>query len=175
MKAYGQATTWRFLDNRCKQISRMRLLYNDKRNIMTAILFQSLPIEQGTLIRNAKFVFTTEADNNNFGYDIKINAMKTNPYHASIEDIDDSSCAFRNSLTDSQILWPGPHQALALGVTHETPDLKEIIQEIVNLSEWLAGNDVIIVFHNDELPNEDYSSLNRFLFELESATLQIEA
>lgn len=158
--AFGAALVWEFKgDGRCLKLvnDNIQVLYygsGQKRH--SAFLFQNIDIEKGAFIKSAKIEVITNIDNRILNYDIIISAMKTNPYHATTEDVSDNTCAFRNSLTDSHAVWAAPHAASNSGSLLQTPDLKEIIQEIVNLDDWQPGDGIIIVFHNDNIP--DYVS-----------------
>lgn len=88
--------------------------------------------------------------------------MRTHPYDATVEDIRDGSCAFKDFLTNSHVDWEGPHTPVNADEFIEAIDIKEVIQEIVDLDEWDSGKGIILVFHNDELADKDINISNKY-------------
>lgn len=131
----------------------------------SAFLFQKINITRRTVIKSAKIILQALLNSGkNFDYDIKISAMKTHPYHISHEDVNDPSCAFKDSLTETYAVWKGPHKLVSKHTFFETINFKNVVQEIVNLDDWTAGNGIIIVFHNDEMPDFNENITNTYKF-----------
>lgn len=126
----------------------------------TGILFQNINIEKGQTIKSATITFKAANSPQPFQYNVKIRGMKKP--HATVEDVNDNTCTFRNSLTNNLALWETPNYDTVMENEYVvvSTDFKEVIQEIVNLNGWVAGNGLLIVLDNDELPSQYNDAAN---------------
>ncbi len=103
--------------------------------------FQDVDIPQGATITSAKIEFTTAATSP---------GTTSLTFHA--EDIDNSPGFLASSnnissrsLTSDLKIWSPLPLWMVVGDVHETPDLSDIVQEVVDRAGWCGGNALSII------------------------------
>lgn len=134
--------------------------YQKLNNRTVAFRFQNVQIPQGTTISSASITVNSyNAQSNNstvtiYGEDIDDSPAMTN----SDDDITD------RTKTTAKEDWDCNNWGY--DVDYTTPDISDIIQEIVNRSNWVSGNDITIIIepksgsNNKKITARDYSSSN---------------
>ena len=118
---------------------------------MVGVRFRDIEIPPGSEITNVYIEFTAYAT-----------ATITNPMHLKVvgQDVDDAP-AFDASngdisgrtQTSKWVSWT-PINAWTVNNTYQTPDLKEIVQEIVDRDGWKKGNDMAFMISYQSTSNE---------------------
>ncbi|MEM6963902.1 MAG: CotH kinase family protein [Bacteroidota bacterium] len=114
-------------------------------NQIVGLRFTDIPIEQGVEIKEAYLQFTSDqATSTNFS-DLNI-AMEASD-DATIFESTDFNVSNR-SLTNASVDWIPESWAVPLQTTdkQKTPDLKALVQEIINRPNWASGNSVAFIF-----------------------------
>jgi len=105
--------------------------------------FNNVVVPQGATIVTAKFTITNRQASYNGIVKSRISA----------EDVDDAatfaddSAAFDTrwaARTTARVDWDLPAQAWADQTEYDSPEIKTIIQEIVNRVGWVSGNSIVI-------------------------------
>lgn len=118
----------------------------DRYKRKSALLFQNIAIPKGALVKSAKIKFTQRGVNTEkYSYTIRIAAKKVANANASYTQ----DCQFKVGLTDTIIGW-GNHQNIRTGKTVNTPEIKNVVQEIIDMNEWESQNGIMFVFYNIE-------------------------
>ncbi len=136
--------------------SDIELVYDGSKNQTIGLRFQDLTIPQGAIITTAYVQFTVD-ETNSAATSVTIRAQDT-----------DSASAFTNSdfnvssrlTTSESVSWqPANWSSVgAAGNDQRTPEMKSIIQEVVNRSGWLAGNELaLIITGSGERTAESYN------------------
>lgn len=121
-------------------------------NILTCGLrYQNLGIPQGATIDSAFIlVYSHEAKSTEDVANITIYAEDTDNAETFTED----ALITDRVSTTAQVRWIVDEE-WGLWTEHRTPDLKEIVQEIVNKDTWAPGNAIAFVFQGeDQGPSE---------------------
>lgn len=121
-------------------------------NILTAgMRFQNIPVPQGAVIDSAFIqVVSHEAKTAQDVANLTI-VGDANPNPPTFTE--DSLIDARN-FTNAQVAWTVAEE-WGLWSTERTPDIKDIVQEIVNYDEWQAGNAMaFIILGEDQGPSE---------------------
>ncbi|MBI9088277.1 MAG: hypothetical protein JEZ12_03585 [Desulfobacterium sp.] len=115
-------------------------------DMLIGIRFQSLKIPQGATIKSAHVEFTTHGVYANPQADITIAIHGEDINNA--EDYDDSSHEISGrTATSASVNWTvTPWNTV--DETHNTPELKTIIQEIVDRDDWAEGNAISLKLTN---------------------------
>jgi len=138
----------------------------DKEPQYVGMLFRNVQIPPNADISNANVQFTvdavkpgvTDADINLNVYGAKeatVNAITSAPFNIS-----------SHPPTTAMVSWsPGPSVAVGDATEAEqTPDISTVIQEIVSLDGWTAGNNILIIIKGDPYQtvdkNREYESYN---------------
>lgn len=104
-------------------------------------LFDNVTIPQGATIDDAKGTFEADATNSGTGASTVIAA----------EDVDDAVAPTTATefcdlvLTTATVAWTDIEDWTADSL-FDTPEIKTIIQEIVNRGSWVSGNSLMIIF-----------------------------
>jgi hypothetical protein len=120
-------------------------LGRDREVQMVGLRFKNLALPKGAIISNAYIQFTSEAESSDESTVMNIQAEKV--LNASIFTSETSSISNRIKTT-AAVSWDIP----VWSVLHEssekqkTPNLKSIVQEIVNLDGWEANNAMVFTF-----------------------------
>ena len=134
--------------------------YQKLNNRTVAFRFQDVQIPQGTTISNATITVNS--------YNAQSNSSVVTIYG---EDIDDSPgmTSSDDNITDRTKTSANEDWTCnnwGYDVDYTTPDISDIIQEIVNRSNWVAGNDITIIIEpksgsdNKRVTSRDYSTSN---------------
>ena len=113
--------------------------------------FQSITVPQGATITDAYIQFTAE-DNDNGSAKVKIYGEDENDadqYSSSDDDITD------RTKTSEKVTWNMP--SWTTNTTYNTPDLTDIVQEIVDRGGWLSGNDMAFIIKPENGDRDAYT------------------
>lgn len=135
------AYEWHYDGNMYVQYNEIRLGGNQSTYSSGGLHYPNLPLKKNATILEAYLELTSGADRSG-NMNIRIQA----------EDKDTSS-AFtsgyrnitkRNSLTSAYVDW-GINQSWSNGTTYRSPDIKNIISEVINRNGWQAGNNLTFI------------------------------
>lgn len=101
--------------------------------------FTNITIPKDTVITSAKIVFTADTS-------LSTNTVKSRFYGEATDDpatFSDLTDYNARSLTTAYVEWNAIGAWVAES-TYDSPDLKTIIQELVNRAGWVSGNDLVI-------------------------------
>ncbi|HHP7242534.1 MAG TPA: T9SS type A sorting domain-containing protein [Cyclobacteriaceae bacterium] len=124
----------------------------EDQNILTAGLrFQNITIPRGAVIESAIIeVWSHESKTTEDVAALTIYAEKT----ANASTFTEDALITDRTPTDAQIEWTVDEE-WGLWTRHETPDLKSIIQEIVDMDDWQSSNSIaFIIAGEDQGPSE---------------------
>ncbi|UTA48310.1 metallophosphoesterase [Simiduia sp. 21SJ11W-1] len=105
--------------------------------------FRDLPIAQGTTITNAYVQFTADEVNSS-ATNLTIRAEDVNnaaPFGSAPHNVSS------RPTTSASVNWQPPawNTVGAAGIDQRTPNLKNIIQEVVNRGGWQSGNELALI------------------------------
>ena len=111
--------------------------------VMTGLHFHSVPVPQGVPIRKAYIKLVPIQSSTSSAGDIQI-TMEDSGDALEFEDIYRHNISDRPSVPGS-VTWP-------IGdwvddVAQETPDLKDLVQQVVNRPDWCGNNNMVFAFH----------------------------
>ncbi|WP_053981274.1 metallophosphoesterase [Marinagarivorans algicola] len=123
--------------------SDIELVYDGSRSQTIGLRFQSLAIAQGATITGAYVQFTT--DETNTGNTV-VNIRAENSDNAAALTSARYNLS-RRATTNANVTWrPASWRTVgAAGTAQRTPELKAIIQEVVDRSGWQSGNDLALI------------------------------
>lgn len=107
--------------------------------------FLNVTIPQGAIITNAYIRITANASDS--GTTVNLNCYFHNDTDVAADEINSGSKITGASLT-SLIAWNGL-SAWTNGLQYDSPDLKDIFQDIIDLSGWSSGNAVCLQLRNN--------------------------
>jgi len=114
----------------------------DRTDITSGFRFQNVNIPKGTPIQNAYISFTVNGPYTN---SLTLSILGENSRDASI--FSSSNRPEDRPTTSAIVTWDIPSSdAWGLGNERNTPDISNIIQEIITRSDWTAGNSLAIIF-----------------------------
>jgi type IV pilus assembly protein PilY1 len=129
---------------------------NDYPNQIIGVRFQNIKIPQGADITNAYIEFETYADYGGNQADISLSINGEAGDSAARFETTDHNMSSR-STTATSVDWEvGSWDTV--GETHQSPDLKAIVQEVVNRGGWSEGNSMAFIITN---PGADPASGRR--------------
>ena len=144
---------------------------NDRRNITSGFIFRAVAVPQGAHVEDAYIDFTVDGTYaNTLALSVYGEAVgNANPFE------DDSQPGDR-TLTAAHVPWSiMPDDVWAMNESRQTPDLTAVVQEIVNRSDWVAGNALDIIVKNagpaTAAPDDPVDRLHRRVFAFERAEL----
>lgn len=122
------------------------------------IRFQDIPIEQGSEVLDARLVFTSR-NSRESGTSIVIYGEASDnaaPFTAEERDL------ARRAKTTASVTWDAssqdaPLQAWRMNEVHETPNLKSIVQDVVNRSGWKSRNALSFILRGGAGQRKAYS------------------
>lgn len=137
--------------------SDLEIMTDGTKKQIIGIRFPNVTIPQGAIINRAYIQFTNKGDKAPVAGDAYIAAQDAD--NASIF----TSIAF-NISTRAQVanpvLWPGSTSSSwgtsspgAAGAEQRTPDVKAVLQPIINRSGWVSGNAVVFLLTGDGVRN----------------------
>ncbi|WP_025739842.1 fibronectin type III domain-containing protein [Aquimarina pacifica] len=110
--------------------------YNNSSYQIVGLRFQSIPLPQNSIITNAYIQFTAdESHSDGAQLEISLHNSGNSPAFSSSNNVS-SREVFSNKITWDPASW----SRNSSGTTQQTPDLKEMVQELVNKNEWSSGN-----------------------------------
>lgn len=118
---------------------------------MVGLIFRNVLIPAGATITNAYIQFTCD-DNDNREGPLPIDIWGIKEANTSAPFLETLfNCTSRPNTT-ATVNWQAPVWLIKneRGPLEATPDLKEIVQEIIDLSGWIPGNNVGFKFANEE-------------------------
>lgn len=118
-----------------------RTYYTGGHEEAIGVRYRGVAIPAGSTILSAYANFQVVSEFNGENLDILING-EDNATPAIFSTYADF---IGRTKTSAQVTWNG--QAWAGGVTVKSPDIKTIIQEIVDLGAWVSGNDIVLFFY----------------------------
>jgi hypothetical protein len=121
-------------------------------NILTAgMRFQSIMVPRGATITSAYIeVVSHEAKTADDVSNLTIYAEKV----ANAATFSEDALITDRASTDATVIWTVDEE-WGLWTTHQTPDLSAIVQELVDLSDWVPGNAIaFVVAGEDQGPSE---------------------
>lgn len=138
--------------------SDIELVY-DGGNQTVGLRFLSLDIPQGATIDNASIQFTTDETGGANGT-LTIYAQDAND--ASAFSTSNNNVSSRTK-TSASVNWsPSSWSSIGqAGSAQRTPELKTLVQEVVNRSGWSSGNDMVFIIEgNGERTAESYDGVS---------------
>ncbi|MEO1254561.1 MAG: T9SS type A sorting domain-containing protein, partial [Bacteroidota bacterium] len=124
--------------------SDIELVYDGSRgNQVIGLRFTDLNIPQGATIDNAYIQFTVD-ETNTGGTSLSIRAHDTNDAPAFTTS---SRNVSNRTRTSANVSWnPSSWSSVgAAGSAQRTPQLKSVVQEVIDRSGWVSGNDLAII------------------------------
>ncbi|GAI26501.1 unnamed protein product, partial [marine sediment metagenome] len=120
-------------------------LYAGWYKLGNATIFRNVRVPQGKLIQSARVTYTAFSDAQRDDVNSYIHG-ELNPHPLPFSTYEDYAARVR---TGARIAWDAiPHWTHQK--EYQTPDLKAIVQEIVNLPEWEEGDDICIFWHDHD-------------------------
>ena len=123
--------------------SDLEMIREDEDQIV-GIRFQNVSIPQGATITNAYIVFTVDEVTSET---TSLNIWGQKHINGSIFSSSDNNISNRDK-TDAEIIWnniPAWGTVDEEGVAQQTPDISNIVQEIVDQSFWAGGNAMVFI------------------------------
>lgn len=111
---------------------------------LVGMRFTNVPIPQGSIIQSAYIQFQTDESQTGTTVNVRIRGEAADdaaPITASSNNISARQDTTASVTWSAIPTWPTAGDA---GVNQKTPDIKTIIQEIVNRGGWSSGNDLLI-------------------------------
>lgn len=137
--------------------SDLELAYDGTRQQLIGVRFANLQIPKGVTIKSASLQFTTSGRANPTVGNIEIfgqASVNVLPFASATNNIS------QRTLTIAKTDWAGSDDATwginaegTAGVLQKTPDLKSIVQEIVDGSNWASGNALAFVMKGQGVRN----------------------
>ncbi|MCK5878028.1 MAG: hypothetical protein KAG43_10360, partial [Candidatus Marithrix sp.] len=123
---------------------------------MVGLRFEAIDIPRGAKVADAYITFTSAEDiSTSANLSIKAEAASAAMFNESPRNISD------RTLTNASVSWSP--DSWSKGLSYESPNLKSIVQEVVNNSDWCSG-DLAFILSSDDLTSIrkassfDYSS-----------------
>lgn len=114
--------------------------YNSAGNQQVGMRFTGISIPQGATITNAYLVFTAD--------EVRTGSSAVTIYGEDVNDASGFSTSSNNisnrTKTSASAAWSILNWN-TVGETHQSPEVKSIVQEVVNRSGWSAGNDMVFI------------------------------
>ena len=116
---------------------------------LVGMRFTAVPIPQGSTIQSAYIQFTTDESQTGTTVNVRIRGEAADDAAAITESSNNISA---RTDTTASVTWsaiPSWSTVSEAGINQKTPDIKTIIQEIVNRGGWSSGNDLLIQIENN--------------------------
>ncbi|MCF6324157.1 MAG: hypothetical protein L3J89_07535, partial [Gammaproteobacteria bacterium] len=110
-------------------------------NQVVGMRFKYLKIPQGAVITAAYLEFQVDEVNSGV-LDLTMAAQASANAATFTSDNGDIS---NRMMTGSGVVWNNEADWVNIGSTQKSPDIRLIIQEVVNLGEWISGNALAII------------------------------
>lgn len=118
---------------------------------MVGLIFRNVEIPAGATITNAYIQFTCDDDDNQEG-PLAMDIWGINEANTSAPFLEDLFNITSRPNTTASVTWFAPIWAVKdeKGPDQATSDLTEIVQEIIDLSGWVSGNNMGFKITNEE-------------------------
>ncbi len=109
--------------------------------------FQHIDIPSGAHIQSAYIQFTSDNDSEDISSDVSTLSIQIQHHHNPEKFNHDEQDNISSRLLGGMVSWnvPAWNKANEAGEDQKTPNLKDIVQSVVNLSEWDEGNSLVFV------------------------------
>lgn len=114
--------------------------HNDQKYQTVGLRYKNMDIPKGARISNAFLQFTVEGTNSGTCH-VQIKGQKTG---SASSFLDEKNNVTNRNTTYSKVNW-SPGSWTVKGEKKKSPDISNIIQEIVNQSNWDSGNHIAIM------------------------------
>jgi hypothetical protein len=122
----------------------------------TSFRFEDIPVPPGSTIDSATIEFVAYQDQTGTSVKSRFTGYKASDA-AIIEDLEDFQARRgtviggenNNNLTSASVTWDDIGSWIQ-GQEYTSPDLKTIVQEIIGVSGWASGNDILIFWDDYE-------------------------
>lgn len=135
-------------------------------NMGTGIRFNNVPIPQNATINKAHLIFTAfETTGNDYVVNSIIRGEK-NAYPDEFQYYD----SYRDRyLTSERVSWNNIDY-WTKNEKYNSPDISEIIQEIVNMGDWKYGNSIALFWSDENGRSDDQPGAYRFAYSYSQST-----
>ncbi len=123
--------------------------YDGSNLSIVGLRYTGITIPQGAIIQSAYIQFVTDESQSGTVVNVRIRGEASDD--AAAISSSDSDISGRTN-TVASVTWSAiPSWTLVpeIGANQKTPDIKTIIQEIVNRGGWASGNDIVIKIENN--------------------------
>lgn len=137
--------------------SDLELMTDGSKTQIIGVRFGSITIPQGATINRAYVQFVTKGDKNPVSGNIYITAHNHDnapSFTGTSFDISD-----RSQVADS-VLWAGSTHTSwgttgggTAGANQRTPDIKNVLQPVINRAGWAPGSSVVVIFKGEGVRN----------------------
>lgn len=131
--------------------SDLELIYGDDNDQVVGMRFQNVLIPNGAIILSATIEFT--ADEGRTGATNLVFSGEASD-HAAIFVNENSNISSR-TLTTASVAWDNVPPWNTVPETHQTPDLSNIVQEIVDRPGWSNGNSMVFIVNGSGRRNAE--------------------
>jgi type IV pilus assembly protein PilY1 len=115
--------------------------------VHSAFRYQNVNIPKGAVITSARLKFTSRgSDSSPTNFSIKAQAAGSAP--AFSNNFGDIST---RTLTSNEVTWDKNNDWPHYGIVISTPNLKSLVQEVVNGADWCGGNDLAIIMKSIDM------------------------
>ncbi len=126
--------------------------------LTTGLRFQSIPVPKGATIESAYIEVTShEAKSAEDVAKITIVAHK----HANAPTFTMDELITDRPETDAQVMWEVAEE-WGLWTTHQSEDIAEVIQEIIDMDGWTYGNSIALILKGEDQGVSDYENAREF-------------
>lgn len=144
---------------------------NDGSEITSGFLFRAVAIPQGAHIENAYVDFTVDGT-----YANTLALAVYGEAAGNAESFGANGQPADRTITAAHVPWSiTPDDVWEMNESRQTPDLTTVVQEIVNRSDWVAGNALDIIVKNagpaTAAPGDPVDRLHRRVFAFERTQL----
>jgi hypothetical protein len=112
----------------------------------SGFVFHGVDVAKSTTITAAKITFTSYGNYSTTTCNWIMNAEAADTTSAFVDETE--FLARRANLTTAHAHWANV-PAWTIGTTYDTPDISNVIQEVVNRTGWVSGNNITIFFQDD--------------------------
>ncbi len=121
--------------------SRLELGQNGANPYLVGLRFYGINVPRGATITNAFIRFTTDATDSGTASFTIVGQAGDNPPRFNGNDNNISN----RPATTASVSWPNVPAWTNLNETHNTPDLRTIVQQLVNRGGWNPGNSMVFI------------------------------
>ena len=129
--------------------SDLEMAYDGSTLQIVGLRFTGVSIPQGATIQSAYIQFTTDESQTGTTVNVRIRGEASDDAAAITNGNSNISSRADTTASVSWSAIPGWSTVPESGANQKTPDIKTIIQEIVNRGGWTSGNDILIQIDNN--------------------------